>query len=135
VTYTLRAVRTILIFASNRRAHMSEDSRAPLHTTDGNGKIPEVGDLRKAGARAVYYHYECSNPSCHDAVVLDVRTSGDRPSPCCTSCGIRLEWSASTPCDASGRASSPWMLAPRLRMTPPEGGDTDTNTEACRAPR
>lgn len=31
--------------------------------------------MRSAVTRAVYYHYECSNPSCHDAVVLDVRTT------------------------------------------------------------
>lgn len=65
---------------------------------------------------AVYYHYECINPNCPDAVVIDVRTSGGRPTPNCTTCGQPIEWSASTPCLADGRARDPWMLAPRLRL-------------------
>lgn len=63
----------------------------------------------------VYYHYECANPDCPDAVAIDIRTSGVRPSPCCMTCGAQLEWSASTPCGPDGRARNPWMLAPRLR--------------------
>jgi hypothetical protein len=66
---------------------------------------------------AVYYHYECVNAACPDAVVIDVRTSGKRPSPPCTTCGQILEWSASTPCNLDGRARDPWILAPRLRLT------------------
>lgn len=97
-------------------AREQEHRVAAGEVAETSGKTERRNSFLPAVSTGVYFHYECTNPDCTDAVVIDVRTSGKRPSPPCTACGQTLEWSASTPCDPDGCARNRWMLAPRLRF-------------------